>query len=59
LDALQDADLVRMAVQRDERAFRVIMQRHNRCLFRCAHSIVRDDDEAEDIVQQAYVNAFR
>jgi len=58
LHALEDADLVRMAVQRDEIAFRVIMQRHNRRLYRCARSIVRDDSEAEDIVQEAYVNAF-
>ena len=58
LDALQDADLVRMAIQRDEGAFRIIMQRHNRRLYRCARSIVRDDNEAEDIVQEAYVNAF-
>lgn len=58
LDTLEDADLVRMAVQRDEVAFRVIMQRHNRRLYRCARSIVRDDSEAEDIVQEAYVNAF-
>jgi len=58
LHALQDADLVRMAVQRDEGAFRIIMQRHNRRLYRCARSIVRDDNEAEDIVQEAYVNAF-
>src|SRR5215510_5743394 len=58
LDALQDADLVRMAIQRDEGAFRIIMQRHNRRLYRCARSIVRDDNEAEDTVQEAYVNAF-
>ena len=58
LDALQDADLVRMAIQRNEGAFRIIMQRHNRRLYRCARSIVRDDNEAEDIVQEAYVNAF-
>jgi RNA polymerase sigma-70 factor, ECF subfamily len=57
-DALPHADLVRMAVQRDERAFRIIMQRYNRRLYRCARSIVRDDSEAEDIVQEAYVNAF-
>jgi RNA polymerase sigma-70 factor, ECF subfamily len=58
LAVLQDADLVRMALQRHEGAFRVIMQRHNRRLYRCARSIVRDDAEAEDIVQEAYVNAF-
>jgi RNA polymerase sigma-70 factor (ECF subfamily) len=58
LEALQDADLVRMALQRHADAFRIIMQRHNRRLYRCARSIVRDDAEAEDIVQEAYVNAF-
>ena len=58
LEALQDADLVRMAIQRNEGAFRIIMQRHNRRLYRCARSIMRDDNEAEDIVQEAYVNAF-
>jgi RNA polymerase sigma-70 factor (ECF subfamily) len=58
LDALQDADLVRMVAQNDEGAFRIIMQRHNRRLYRCARSIVRDDHEAEDIVQEAYLNAF-
>jgi RNA polymerase sigma-70 factor, ECF subfamily len=34
------------------------MQRHNRRLYRCARSIVRDDAEAEDIVQETYVDAF-
>src|SRR5215471_13422768 len=58
LDALQDADLVRMAIQRNEGAFRIIMQRHNRRLYRCARSIMRDDNEAEDIVQEAYVKTF-
>jgi RNA polymerase sigma-70 factor, ECF subfamily len=58
LNALEDAELVRMALQRDGGAFRIIMQRHNRRLYRCARAIVRDDGEAEDIVQEAYGNAF-
>jgi RNA polymerase sigma-70 factor (ECF subfamily) len=58
LDAVNDAELVGMALQRDGDAFRIIMQRHNRRLFRCARSIVRDDSEAEDVVQEAYANAF-
>jgi RNA polymerase sigma-70 factor (ECF subfamily) len=58
LDALEDAKLIRMALARDDRAFPVIMQRYNRRLYRCARSIVRDDSEAEDIVQEAYVSAF-
>ena len=58
LDAVEDAELVCLALQRDGHAFRTIMQRHNRRLYRCARSIVRDDSEAEDIVQEAYADAF-
>jgi RNA polymerase sigma-70 factor (ECF subfamily) len=39
--------------------FEVLMRRHNQRLFRAARSIVRDDDEAEDVMQEAYVQAFR
>ncbi len=34
------------------------MRRHNARLYRAARSIVKDDAEAEDIVQEAYVRAF-
>jgi RNA polymerase sigma-70 factor (ECF subfamily) len=58
LQALGDAELVRLALQRDGEAFRAIMQRHNRRLYRVARSVVHDDSEAEDVVQEAYVLAF-
>jgi len=53
-----DADLVRRAVARDASAFRTIMQTYNRRLYRLARGIVRNDAEAEDIVQEAYYRAF-
>jgi RNA polymerase sigma-70 factor, ECF subfamily len=53
-----DAELVRLALQRDGEAFRAIMQRHNRRLYRVARSVMHDDSEAEDVVQEAYVLAF-
>src|ERR1035437_10086766 len=53
-----DAALVRRALTRDDTAFRTIMERHNRRLYRIARSILRNDNEAEDVVQEAYVNAF-
>jgi RNA polymerase sigma-70 factor, ECF subfamily len=53
-----DAELVRRALTRDDMAFRTIMERHNRRLYRIARSILRNDSEAEDVVQEAYVNAF-
>jgi RNA polymerase sigma-70 factor, ECF subfamily len=54
----EDAELVRRALARDGTAFRAIMKQHNRRLYRIARSILRDDSEAEDVVQEAYVNAF-
>ena len=43
---------------RDEAAVRAITKRYNRRLFRIARSILRDDAEAEDVVQETYVRAF-
>src|SRR3981081_49809 len=53
-----DAELVRRALARDGTAFRTIMERYNRRLYRIARGILRNDSEAEDVVQEAYVKAF-
>jgi RNA polymerase sigma-70 factor (ECF subfamily) len=53
-----DAELVRRALARDGTAFRTIMERYNRRLYRIARGILRNDSEAEDVVQEAYVSAF-
>ena len=58
LAVLDDAELARRAVARDPDAFRTIMQRHNRRLYRIARSVLRNSTEAEDAVQEAYVSAF-
>jgi RNA polymerase sigma-70 factor (ECF subfamily) len=58
LEALDDLELVALARRRNGEAFRVIMQRNNQRLYRVARSVLADDSEAEDVVQQAYVNAF-
>ena len=55
---LAEAELVRRAVSKDESAIRAIIQANNRRLYRVARSIVRDDSEAEDVVQEAYLRAF-
>jgi RNA polymerase sigma-70 factor, ECF subfamily len=57
-DALDEVELVRLAQAGERDAFRVIMQRANQRLFRVARSIVRDDSEAEDVVQESYARAF-
>jgi RNA polymerase sigma factor (sigma-70 family) len=57
-DPLSDEALVQRARDRDESAIRALTQRFNRRLYRIARSILRDDAEAEDVVQEAFVRAF-
>jgi RNA polymerase sigma-70 factor, ECF subfamily len=57
-EKLDDESLVERARGRDEAAVRAITQRYNRRLFRVARSILRDDAEAEDVVQETYVRAI-
>lgn len=59
VDAPDDAELARRVGQRDERAFELLMRRHNQVLYRIARAILRDGAEAEDAVQDAYLAAFR
>ncbi|HET6378453.1 MAG TPA: RNA polymerase sigma factor [Methylocella sp.] len=54
-----DACLVERALAGDGTAFQAIMQRYNQRLYRLARSILKDDSEAEDAVQDAYINAFK
>jgi RNA polymerase sigma-70 factor (ECF subfamily) len=54
-----DAELARRCLRRDPDAFRAVMRRHNRRLVRIAYSILKDADEAEDAVQEAYLRAFQ
>ncbi|TIN30412.1 MAG: RNA polymerase sigma factor [Mesorhizobium sp.] len=56
--ASDDMQLVRRALARDGDAFRTIIKTHNQRLYRIARGVVRNDSEAEDIVQEAYVRAF-
>jgi RNA polymerase sigma-70 factor (ECF subfamily) len=58
LDTLEDKALVALARGRDEQAVRALTRRYNRRLFRLARSILSDDAEAEDVVQESYVRAF-
>ena len=51
-------ELVARARGRDEAAIRSIMQANNRRLYRLARGILRNDSEAEDVVQETYVRAF-
>ena len=64
LERIQDAqptdtELATRAAQGDALAFQLIMRRHNRLLFRTGRSILKDDDEAQDALQEAYLRAWR
>ena len=57
--AASDAELVGRIIQRDHDAFEALMRQHNGKLFRVARSILKDDAEAEDALQDAYLDAYR
>ena len=57
LDA-DDAELARRVGARDEAAIRLMMRRHNQRLFRAARGILRDDAEAQDALQEAWLKAI-
>lgn len=56
---LPDADLARRIAAGDLDALRLLMRRYNQTLYRTARSILKDDAEAEDAVQEAYLLAYR
>jgi RNA polymerase sigma factor (sigma-70 family) len=53
-----DEDLARAAGAGDERAFTTIVERHGATLYRYCRSIVRHDQDAQDVVQTTMVQAF-
>jgi RNA polymerase sigma-70 factor, ECF subfamily len=59
LSRLVDAELVRLAREGSASALRLIVRRHNQRLYRVVRAIVREDTEAEDVLQEAYLSAFR
>ena len=56
---MSDLDLAQRTARGDDKAFEIIMRRNNRALFRAARSILLDDAEAEDAVQEAYLHAYQ
>lgn len=53
-----DEEIVARVQAGDTALYEVLMRRYNQRLYRIARSIVRDDDEAEDVMQEAYVRAY-
>jgi RNA polymerase sigma-70 factor, ECF subfamily len=58
MDEVTDTELLRLAREADSTAFRSLIRRHDRYLYRIARSVLLDDEEAEDVVQETFVRAF-
>jgi RNA polymerase sigma-70 factor (ECF subfamily) len=56
---IPEAELVSTAARGNARAFERLMRQYNRTMFRTARAILKDDAEAEDALQDAYLHAYR
>ncbi|WP_309679910.1 RNA polymerase sigma factor [Polaromonas sp.] len=59
LETSPDAELVSLSMAGNDQAFAQIMRRYNRLLFRSARSILKNDDDTQDALQEAYLRAWR
>lgn len=58
LAAPTDEEIVKRVLGGETALFELLMRRYNQRLYRITRAIVRDDGEAEDVIQDAYVRAF-
>ena len=58
-EPLSDDEIVRRIVDGDTALFEILMRRHNQRIYRVVRAVLRTDDEVEDVLQQAYLNAYR
>lgn len=56
--ALPDIEVVRRVMAGETGLFEILMRRYNQRLYRVARAILKNDGEVEDVMQQAYVNAY-
>jgi RNA polymerase sigma-70 factor (ECF subfamily) len=56
--ALPDSEIVRRVCAGESALFEILMRRHNQRVYRAARAVVKDEAEVEDVMQQAYINAF-
>jgi RNA polymerase sigma-70 factor (ECF subfamily) len=58
-DQAPDDELVQHVRNGDTALYEILMRRHNQRIYRVARTILRDDAEAEDVMQEAYVRAYQ
>ena len=56
--SLSDAEVVARIRAGEPALFEILMRRHNQRMYRVARAVLKNDPEVEDVMQQAYVNAF-
>jgi RNA polymerase sigma-70 factor (ECF subfamily) len=56
---LGDAEVIARVLAGETALYEIIMRRYNERLYRVARAILRDDGEAEDVMQDAYVRAYK
>jgi RNA polymerase sigma-70 factor (ECF subfamily) len=54
-----DLDVIQRVLGGEKNAFELLMRRYNRPLYRTARSILKDDADAEDALQESYLLAYR
>ena len=59
LEGWTDERVIERVLEGDVAFYEIIMRRYNQRLYRVARSILHDDTEAEDVMQDAYVRAFQ
>lgn len=59
LEGWTDQEVVDRIRAGDTALYEIIMRRYNQRLYRVARAILRDDGEAEDVIQDAYVRAYQ
>lgn len=55
---LKDEEVVNRVLAGEVELFEILMRRYNQRLYRVSRIILRDDAEAEDVMQDAYVRAY-
>src|SRR5215471_19648197 len=58
VESLSDSEIVKRVRAGDRALFEILMRRHNQQIYRAARAIVKDESEVEDVMQQAYINAY-
>jgi RNA polymerase sigma-70 factor (ECF subfamily) len=58
-EPISDEEIVRRVVAGDVALFEILMRRHNQRIYRAVRAVLRSDDEVDDVMQQAYLNAYQ